>query len=94
MLKHLMPGALSLAMLTAQPAAGEDAVAAGRALFEEHCVSCHGDDARGVDGAGSDIRDAIVRQVVMATGGGYEDMPGIDLAEAEIAAIVAFLNSL
>lgn len=82
--------------LIAHPAlAGDDARSeAGAALFEENCVACHGADAKGEDGAGGDIRGVIVRQVVMATGGGYEDMPEIELTDDEIEAIVAYLASL
>lgn len=66
----------------------------GEGLFQELCAVCHGEDAKGMQGAGSDIRDAIIRQVRMATGGGDEDMPEIELTDAEMEAIVAYLNSL
>lgn len=84
---------LAFTLLTALPAGAEE-LDMGEGLFQDLCSVCHGEDAKGVKGAGSDIRDSIVRQVRMATGGGYEDMPEIELTDAEMEAIVAYLNSL
>lgn len=84
---------IALAALPAQAADAEQ-LEAGQELYDVLCVACHGEDGKGVKGAGSDIRDSIVRQVKMATGGGYEDMPEVELTEDEIKAIVAYLNSL
>jgi len=86
----------SVFLLTVLPLqAGEPGqLALGEVLFQDLCAVCHGENAKGVKGAGSDIRDSIVRQVRMATGGGYEDMPEIELTDDEMQAIVAYLNSL
>jgi len=83
-------------LVVAHPAlaGASDARDAGRELYEDLCISCHGEGARGEPGAGSDIRGSIARQVTMAIGGGYEDMPAVELTDDEIAALVAYLDSL
>ena len=87
---------LALTAATVSPALADTAEqrALGEGLFQANCAVCHGKDGKGVKGAGSDIREAMLRQVRMATGGGYENMPEIALSEDQMEAIVAYLNSL
>ena len=63
----------------------------GRALFAMHCAPCHGETA--TEGVGGDIRGMSAATVGRAVRG-FEQMPRIDLTEAELAAIVAHLARL
>ena len=73
-------------------AAAEPAAAArGRALYQELCADCYG--ARAGGGNGPDIvgtRAEFIREAAE----GVEDMPEIDLTEAQINALAAWLARL
>ena len=64
---------------------------AGKMLFEENCVECHGEDAK--EGASGDIRDADLQQVRRAVRG-TDAMPEFEFESEEIAALVAYLETL
>ncbi|MBN2629682.1 MAG: cytochrome c [Rhodobacteraceae bacterium] len=83
------PQAVALQDAAAQAVSPHDM---GRLLFETNCVACHGADAN--EGKSGDIRDVDFRTVRKATGGGYEDMPEFSLTDAEMQAIVSYLNAL
>lgn len=63
----------------------------GRALFEAYCSGCHGAEAEGVNAP--DIT-GMPRKIVARAVQGVEQMPTIELTEAEIDAITAFLATL
>jgi mono/diheme cytochrome c family protein len=72
-------------------------VAAGHSLFLMNCAHCHGDDARGDEGPdlhGLVKSDARLRALIK--NGIKGEMPRFSekLADADIAALVAFLRSL
>lgn len=69
----------------------------GRRVFVNHCVECHGFDARGDEC--SDLHnlragDALMRQVI--TGGIKGEMPayGKVLSEPDVRALIAYLRTL
>jgi ubiquinol-cytochrome c reductase cytochrome c subunit len=101
----LLLGAFAVAAFAQPPEATgtADQVAAGRALFEEGCSSCHGFDAKGVEGQGPSLihAGAAAADFYLATGrmplGQVGDEPLRGEArydEAEIAALVAYVGSL
>lgn len=63
----------------------------GRVLFEQECAGCHGEDASG--DAGADIRGMTAWNIRWALNG-VDDMGGIELGSAEIAALAAYLGPL
>ena len=65
--------------------------AMGQMVYEQLCLSCHGEDAR--EGSGGDIRGSDFRAVRNAAGG-VETMPQIVMAEAEMRAVAAYLTAL
>lgn len=85
--------AACLAVLTVSAAHAETPppVIAGKALFEENCIACHGPTAS--HGRSGDIRGSDYYRVRNATGG-IERMPEIDVTDDEIRAIVAYLAHL
>lgn len=90
------PSPVPTAMPTPGPR-GEEAVAAGKALFSDKgCAFCHGADGGGTAQIPAIVyrsRDAVVKQV---RGGGWH-MPayGTDkVSDAELDKIVAFLETL
>ena len=87
--------ALWLGVVSAGGAAAAEAdpaaAARGRALYQELCADCHG--ARAGGGNGPDIvgtRAEFIREAAE----GVEDMPEIDLTEAQINALAAWLARL
>lgn len=72
-------------------AANNGQLAAGSALFAAKCQECHG--AMAEDGAGGDIRGATASEIARAVRG-FEQMPPLELTEAEITAIAAYLRHL
>ena len=70
---------------------GDARVAMGRMMYDQLCLSCHGEDAS--EGSGGDIRGSDFRAVRNAAGG-VETMPKIVLAEAEMRAIATYLIGL
>jgi mono/diheme cytochrome c family protein len=69
----------------------------GRQIFVEHCVECHGFDARGDEGSNlHNLRagDALVRQVI--TGGIKGAMPayGKVLNDEDVEALASYLRTL
>lgn len=80
--------ALCVATVLALPCWADDR---GRAQFVEHCAACHGRYALG--GNGPDIQGSTLNDVVIATHG-MDQMPEIDLSEAERQAIAAYLMAL
>lgn len=66
-------------------------VAMGQFIYEQMCESCHGADAS--EGSGGDIRGSDFRTVRNASGG-YETMPEVVMAEAEMRAVAAYLMHL
>jgi ubiquinol-cytochrome c reductase cytochrome c subunit len=78
-------------------------VAEGRELFEEGCSSCHGLDARGIEGTGPDLRGAGAASAdfYLSTGRMPLDKPGDQPISSqpryspdEIEALVAYVGSL
>jgi ubiquinol-cytochrome c reductase cytochrome c subunit len=78
-------------------------VAAGRELYEEGCASCHGLDARGVDGVGPSLHGAGAASAdfYLSTGRMPLNDPGDEPVRAEpryddeqIDALVAYVGSL
>ncbi|TLP49140.1 cytochrome c [Cohaesibacter sp. CAU 1516] len=84
---------LMLLIAAACPVQAKDdgLINAGKILFEDNCIECHGEDAK--SGDSGDIRDADLQQVTMATGG-FETMPDFEFERETIEALVAYLNSL
>jgi ubiquinol-cytochrome c reductase cytochrome c subunit len=87
----------------AQDEPSSDAVARGRALFEQGCATCHGDDARGIPGQGPDLHDAGAQAAdfYLSTGRMPLAEPGDEPVRAEPAypaperrALIAYLASL
>lgn len=83
--------ALIVAQLSVSAGAEEAQLAEGQALFEANCRRCHGPAADA--GQAGDIRGLPASVVARATRG-LEEMPEIELSEAELAAIVAYLERL
>lgn len=77
-------------------------IARGRAVFETAgsigCKTCHGSDAKGraLDGGNNapDIRRATEQMLRNALAGGAAPMAFLKLRDAEIEAVIAYLNSL
>lgn len=63
----------------------------GQTQFVDHCAACHGLHALG--GNGPDIQGSTLNDVVIASRG-MDQMPEIDLSEAERQAIATYLMSL
>lgn len=82
---------LPVALLANLAMAEDGLVTAGRALFTAKCQECHGATAE--DGASGDIRGATALEVARAVRG-FEQMPPLELSEAEITAIAAYLKHL
>ena len=80
--------ALCVATLLALPCWADDQ---GQAQFVDHCAACHGLHALG--GNGPDIQGTTLNDVVISTRG-MDQMPAIDLSDAERQAIAAYLMSL
>jgi ubiquinol-cytochrome c reductase cytochrome c subunit len=89
----------------ALPAAAAAAAAAqrGRALYVEDCASCHGLDARGVDGRAPSLRDAGAAAIdfYLSTGRMPLERPGIEPPRTEPAydrrrrtELIAYLTGL
>jgi ubiquinol-cytochrome c reductase cytochrome c subunit len=104
----MMRGALlaagCAAALAAAPAHAQDAaVAQGRALYEQGCADCHGDDARGIPGQGPDLHGAGAQAAdfYLSTGRMPLAEPGDEPVQAKPAytaaerrALVAYVASL
>ena len=93
----LAPGATA-----SDEVASPDDIAAGEALFQANCATCHGMDAAGRDGAPSligvgaaavDFQVATGRMPMQATGPQAEPKPP-QFREDQIAALAAFVASL
>jgi ubiquinol-cytochrome c reductase cytochrome c subunit len=91
------------ARTTAQAAGRAAQVAAGRELFEEGCASCHGLDARGIEGVGPALHGAGAASAdfYLSTGRMPLNDPGDEPVRAEpryseeqIDALVAYVGSL
>ncbi|MBI3667375.1 MAG: cytochrome c [Acidobacteria bacterium] len=78
-----------------------DAVLAGKKLFGKHCVSCHGEDAAGIDKAPS-LRSPVMRSATagvllwfLKNGNRREGMPSWSkLPDQQLWQLVAYLQSL
>jgi mono/diheme cytochrome c family protein len=66
-------------------------LALGELVYQQLCLSCHGDDAS--EGSGGDIRGSDFRTVRNAVGG-YETMPEVVLAPSEMQAVADYLTHL
>ena|ERR1700730_11297470 len=74
-----------------------EAVIQGRRVFVNHCVECHGFDARGDEGY--DLRnlragDALMRQIIISGIKGEMPAYGKVLNEADVRALIAYLRTL
>lgn len=85
------------------PAADQEQVERGRRLFLEGCSSCHGLDARGIEGTAPSLRGAgaLAADFYLSTGRMPLDKPGDEpirtkprYPQDEIDAIVAYVGSL
>jgi mono/diheme cytochrome c family protein len=82
-----------------QVGTGQNALALGRTIFEKTaggvgCASCHGMNGRGVDALGTpEIRGVTEAQVRTALTS-VQQMSRIMLNDAEIAAVVLYLQQL
>ncbi len=85
------------------PSAPGDAAARGAALFAEGCVSCHGEDARGVDGRGPTLRGVGAASIdfYVSTGRMPLARPGVEPKRSEPVydrtqtdALIAYLTGL
>lgn len=83
--------ALSAGYAAASMAAEAPSLSDGRQLYAANCQACHG--ASATAGVGGDIRGLPLSVVARAVRG-IEEMPAIDLNEAELTAILAHLESL
>lgn len=83
--------ALSAGVAAAAIAAEDPGSAAGRQLYAANCQACHG--ATATAGVGGDIRGLPLSVLARAVRG-IEEMPAVDLDEAELTAIQAYLESL
>jgi quinol---cytochrome-c reductase cytochrome c subunit len=95
--------AIAVAALLAVPARAQAGAASGRALFVEGCSSCHGFDARGVDGVAPSLHGvgAASADFYLSTGRMPLAEPGDEPVRAEPAypaperrALIAYLASL
>jgi mono/diheme cytochrome c family protein len=87
-MRPLLLLALCMFALTPLPLWADDQ---GQTQFVDHCAACHGLHALG--GNGPDIQGATLNDVVISTRG-MDQMPEIDLSEAEQQAIATYLMSL
>lgn len=72
-------------------------VATGRRLFLMNCAHCHGDDATGDEGPDlHGLRKTDARLRLLISNGIKGEMPrfGAKLAQGDLDALVAYLNSL
>jgi mono/diheme cytochrome c family protein len=72
-------------------------VASGRRLFLMNCAHCHGDDATGDEGPDlHGLRKTDARLRLLISNGIKGEMPrfGAKLAQGDLDALVAYLNSL
>lgn len=72
-------------------------VAQGQHLFLMNCAHCHGDDARGDEGPDlHGLRKTDARLSALINNGIKGEMPRFNqkLSEADVQALIAFLNSL
>jgi ubiquinol-cytochrome c reductase cytochrome c subunit len=88
---------------SAPPAADPEQVERGRRLFLEGCSSCHGLDARGIEGTAPSLRNAgaLAADFYLSTGRMPLDKPGDEPVRTqpryppgEIDALVAYVGSL
>lgn len=113
-LQRLAPAALLLALIAdlgavAPPAdEGKARIAAGRARFDQLCVSCHGEHGAGVAGSGSgasygpkltarsDLAEDKIRDRIIHGKHGDKAMPpwGTVLESTEIEQLVAYVKRL
>lgn len=63
----------------------------GQEIYVAQCAECHGADARG--DIGSDIRGVARGRLTRALKG-FDEMPPIDLGDAEVDALAAWLYQL
>ncbi|MBD3788173.1 MAG: cytochrome c [Sphingomonadales bacterium] len=82
-----------VALLVAGQAAAQspDLAATGKAVFLDLCSGCHGERGQGVNAP--EIA-AVPRKLVAKAVRGVDQMPEIEVTEAEIDAITAFLATL
>lgn len=83
--------------LDSGPAAAPDGAEAGRAVYEQRCAICHGDDGQGGTGpglSGLDLRypDPNAALAVVVTGRNAMPAFGDDLTGAEIEAVLDFVG--
>ncbi|HEX2019268.1 MAG TPA: cytochrome c [Aurantimonas sp.] len=105
LLRRLLPIALATAMLTTSAAAGTaEMLAEGRALLEANCSRCHAidgsDDSQHPEAPPfrtlsrqypvSSLQEALAEGIVT----GHPDMPEFSAEPAQIAAIIAYLESI
>lgn len=85
--------AILLAITAVSASADEpaDALAMGEDLYQRNCRACHG--PLGTSGSGGQIRGSSERTVRRALGGA-EGMPEFEFEDAEIAALVAYVEYL
>ena len=82
---------LLAALPAAQVAAEDPGLVEGQQLYTANCQACHG--ATATSGVGGDIRGLPLSVLARAVRG-IEEMPAVDLNEAELEAILAYLESL
>src|SRR5215469_13194021 len=76
------------------------AVSRGKALFAANCAFCHGTDATGGNSGPDLVRSVVVKHdehgdligPVIRVGRASKGMPKLDLTDAQISDIVAFLH--
>ena len=69
----------------------------GAALYQEHCVPCHGEDARGVSNMGPDLMASLEQDdayFVDVIRNGKGTMFPIEVSQEEALAIVEHIRSL
>jgi alcohol dehydrogenase (cytochrome c) len=99
----VLAGALASRTVLTQPTSSASAIAQGRALFGEQCATCHGADARGLNGPGlttlfatpaaSADQDGRILQIIR-NGVPGSIMPPSRNTDAELRAIVSYLKAL
>jgi alcohol dehydrogenase (cytochrome c) len=81
------------------PAWGQDAVAAGRDLFEHRCSGCHGADGNGgelgpaIAGRVVNLSDAQI-QTTVSQGLPTRGMPANDVSDTDMPQLIAFLRTI
>jgi mono/diheme cytochrome c family protein len=83
--------------LSATNSAPSPLIAQGQHLFLMNCAHCHGDDARGDEGPDlHGLRKTDARLSALINNGIKGEMPRFSqkLSASDVAALVAFLNSL